>query len=347
MGELSVVVTDDRFGDYGVERAVFKDSGIDVTVLGECGEEELAGALEGAHGILVNQRRLDSGIIAAMKRCAVISRYGSGYDNVDVPAATERGIWVARVPDYCQDEVAEHALALILSCQRRLGLTDRAVRAGRWNVHPSLKTRRLAGCTLGIVGYGWTGRSLARKVSGLGLTKVLLCDHHLDPSDPLGPLTEAAPLERLLREADVVSLHVPMRDENRHLIGEEELALMKEGSILVNTSRGALVDEQALVAALRARRIGFAGVDVFEREPPAPVMSELLALDNVVLSDHCAYYSEESLVELKTKAAQNVLEVLLGGEPRYAVNRIASGRPSGKLRRQGTSKTEYALPSGE
>ncbi len=313
-----VAVTDDRFGSYEIERGVFAGHGIELVVLE--GERERRDTLREADGVLVNQYRLGGEEIEGLARCRIISRYGTGYDNVDVDAATRRGIWVARVPDYCHEEVADHALALLLACVRRLPLTDRGVHGGEWNVHAGLKTRRIAGKTLGIVGYGWTGRALHRKVAGLGLGRVLVSDHRLTQGDLADPAGFVVSFAELLRESDFVSLHIPLRAENRHLIDRASIRLMKPGAILVNTSRGPVVDQEALVEALRERRLDSAGLDVFELEPPI-ADTTLRSLDNAILTDHCAYYSEESLAELKEKAARNVLEVLLGRAPLYPVNR--------------------------
>ncbi len=336
MGKPTVVVTDDRFGSYEIERAVFEGYGIELIVLDGESERERRDALREADAVLVNQLRLDAEEIARLRRCLVISRYGTGYDNVDVEAATRMGIWVARVPDYCHEEVADHALALLLACARSLPSIDRRVRGGEWNIHTGLKTRRIAGKTLGILGYGWTGRALHRKVAGLGLGRVLVNDHHVAFGDLAGSGALAVSFEELLRESDFVSLHVPMRVENRRLVDRSAISLMKPGAILINTSRGPLIDQEALVEALAERHLEGAGLDVFEGEPPI-ADTTLRSLDNVILTDHCAYYSEESLAELKQKAARNVLEVLLGQAPVYPVNRPESTRLAGGRLRAGAA----------
>jgi D-3-phosphoglycerate dehydrogenase len=322
MSRFRVVVTDDRFGSYAEEDAVLReiDSEVEVLELGDEGQT-IAGLRE-ADAILCNLHPLTAAVIRALSRCRVISRYGVGYDNVDVEAATAAGIWVARVPDYCTEDVSDHALALLLACVRRIPFVDRRVREGGWNLRSDQPARRIAGKTLGIVGYGRSGRALHRKVSGLGLARVLVCDPYLYPRDILASGAVPADLGTLLAEADFVSLHVPLTEETRGLIGGEALARMKSSALLVNTSRGPVVREAALVEALRAGRLAYAGLDVFEREP-LPADSPLLALSQVVLSDHAGYYSEESLVELKTKVAQNVVAVLKGGRPIYPVNRLA------------------------
>jgi D-3-phosphoglycerate dehydrogenase len=265
---------------------------------------------------------MDARIIGRLGKCRVLSRYGVGYDNVDVPAATAKGIWVARVPDYCWEDVSDQALALLLGCVRGVAFKDRQVRAGRWNLHKEVQTHRVAGRTLGLIGFGAIARVLQRKVSGLGLARVLVSDPYVDPDVVRKAGAEPVELERLLHESDYVSIHVPLGPETRGLIGERQLALLKPEAILVNTSRGPVVDEQALARALESRKLAAAGLDVFEREP-LPESSPLRRLDNVILSDHAGWYSEESVVELKRKAAENVAAVLSGGRPKYPVNTIA------------------------
>jgi D-3-phosphoglycerate dehydrogenase / 2-oxoglutarate reductase len=319
MSKFTVVVTDDRFGSYTEEREILSAVGAELTVMSLTGEEEAAAALADADGILVNLFPVGAGLIERLGRCRVISRYGVGYDNVDVPAATRRGIWVTRVPDYATEDVGDHALALLLATARGIVFRDGRVRAGEWNLHERRRVGRVAGKTLGIVGYGRTGSCLHRKTAGLGLGRVLICDPHVDRARAARLGAEAADLPRLLALSDYVSLHVPLTPRTEGLIGAHELALMKPGAILVNTSRGPVVDEQALAHALRAGRLAGAGLDVFEREP-LPSDSPLRGLDSVVLSDHAAWYSEESVVELKTKAARNVAAVLAGEVPAYPLN---------------------------
>jgi D-3-phosphoglycerate dehydrogenase len=320
MGRFRVVVTDDRFGSYREENAVLSELDCQVEVLDLARRQDGDALLADADGILVNLHPLPAPVIRRLARCRVISRYGVGWDNVDVEAATAAGIWVARVPDYCTEDVSDHALALLLACVRRIPFVDRRVREGGWNLRSEQPARRIAGKTLGIVGYGRSGRALHRKVSGLGLARVLVCDPYKYPRDLLAEGAEPADLPTILAEADFLSLHVPLNPETRHLLGPAALARLRPQAILINTSRGPVVDEKALAEALAVGRLAYAGLDVFEQEPIGRA-SPLAALGNVVLSDHTGYYSEESLVELKTKAARNVAAVLQGGEPPYPVNR--------------------------
>ncbi len=319
-----VVVTDDRFaGNYAPEQEVLEPLGIELVAGYELNAEALAGECAEADAILVNQMTVDRDFIGNLKRCRVISRYGTGYEKVDVEAATEAGIWVARVPDYCYDEVAEHALALMLTSSRQVSRIDRQVRDGGWNIHSELTIPRLSGKVLGLLGYGGTGRSLHRKASGLGFSRVLICDHHADTHNVAAGEAEIVDFDTLLSESDVLSIHIPMREENYHLINGEAFGRMKPGAILVNTARGAIVDHEALLDALQAGTISAAGLDVFESEPPLGD-ARLFNLPQLVLTDHCAYYSEESIIELKRKCALNAAMVLAGKAPSFYVEDLSA-----------------------
>jgi len=319
----TIIVTDDRYGSYAQENAVLEEIGSEVRVhnFSEGDEDEAAAVLEEADGVLVNLFPLTGDIIRRMKRCRVISRYGVGYDNVDVTAATEMGIQVTRVPDYCSEDVSDHALALLLSCIRKVAYKDRLIRRGEWNLHKDFPCFRIKGKVLGIIGYGGGGRALHRKVAGFGLDRVLVDDPYVPDNVILGSGAEPADLSRVLRESDYVSIHAPLNDETFHLMNSGTLEMMKPSAILINTARGPLVEEEALCASLKAGTIAGAALDVFEEEPLS-AESSLKDLDNVILSDHTAWYSEESLVELKTKAARNILEVLTGCKPTYPVNAV-------------------------
>jgi D-3-phosphoglycerate dehydrogenase len=319
MATYRVLVTDDRYGSYEEEESVLKEIGAVVEVHNLGDESETARVLQDADAILLNLHPLPGSVIRQLGKCRVISRYGVGYDNVDVDAATAAGIWVARVPDYCLEDVSDQALALLMGCVRKVAFKDRRIREGGWDLHKEQSSYRIAGRTLGLVGYGSIARTLHRKVSGLGLARVLAFDPYVERKEIEDAGAEAVSLRTLLKTADFISVHAPLNKETRGLIGARELAQMKKGSILINTSRGPLLDEKAVADALAAGRIAYAGLDVFENEP-LPADSPLRKLNNVILSDHAGWYSEESVAELKTKAAQNVLEVLKGGPPLYPVN---------------------------
>ncbi len=321
METFTVVVTDDRYGSYREEEEVLGEIGARLEVRNLGSASEAVDVLSRADAVLVNLFPMRAEVISRLDRVRVISRYGVGYDNVDVEAATRKGIWVARVPDYCQEEVSDQTVALLLGCIRQIACKDRKIREGKWNLHKDQPTSRIEGKTLGIVGYGRVGKRLHRKMAGFGLAGVLVCDPLEDSSMIVKAGGTPVGLEKLLRESDYVSLHVPLTPETKGMIGAGELGLMKPTAFLINTSRGSVVDEAALACALDSGRLAGAGLDVFRKEP-LPADSPLLKLDSVILSDHAGWYSVESEVELKTKAARNVAAVLRGGAPIYPVNEL-------------------------
>lgn len=323
MSAFRVVVTDDRFGSYDEERAVLEEIGCALEVCDLQDQHEAADRLRGAEGLLVNLFPINRELIAGLDSCRVLSRYGVGVDNVDIEAATARGIWVARVPDYGFEEVSDHALALLLSLGRNLLYVDKRIRQGDWNLKNEYRNYRIRGRVLGIVGFGLIGRALNRKVQSLGFSTVLVNDPYVDREVIEAQGGRSVDLETLAREADYISIHVPLTAETDGMFSDGLFRRMKPGAILVNTSRGGIVDERALVAALDAGAITGAGLDVYEHEP-LPIDSRLRDMERVILTDHTAYYSEEAIVDLKTKAAQNIAEVLQGREPIYPVNRPVS-----------------------
>ncbi len=321
MSKYLVVVTDDRFGTYNEEKEVLKELDVELRVFNCTTEDDVIKVVKEADGVLANLAPITKRVIRSMERCKVISRYGVGYDSVDVDAATERGIWVARVPDYSFEDVSDHALALLMGAVRKITYKDRKIREGKWNIKKEQPIHRVKGRVLGLVGYGAIARTFHRKVSGLGLSRVLVYDPFVGENVIAKAGGRKVSFEELLRNSDFISIHVPLNSETFHMFGEHEFELMKRDVIVINTSRGSVIDERALIEALEMGRVGYACLDVFETEP-LPEDHPLKSLDNVILTDHTGYYSEESLVELKTKAARNVLEVLKGNKPIYSVNSI-------------------------
>lgn len=307
---LRVVVLDGGYDNYETERRVLAEVGAGI---------ELAaggGALDGADALLVRESPVTAAMMDRMPACRAIVRYGIGVDNIDRDAARARKIYVANVPDYGTEEVSDQALALVMAVARRVVTRDREVRDGAWNIGPAQKIYRLAGKTLGLIGYGRIAQAFERKMRGVGMARVMV----FDPYATLPAGVEAASVESICREADVVSLHAPLTPETRHILDAQRIALLKPTAIIVNTSRGPLIDEAALVEALKGQRILGAGLDVFETEPFARD-NPLRALDNAVLSDHCGWYSEESVQDLQRKAAEEVARVFRGEAPLNWLNR--------------------------
>ena len=277
---------------------------------------------------------LDRAALSTLTRCKVISRRGVGLNNIDVMAATDLGIPVAFVPAASVHEVSDHALALILALERRIGVLDRIVQAGRWtkdsNDVAAARTdlRRISDLTLGVVGYGRIGRELARKAAPSFRT-VLVQDPMVE-TGRIDDKTSVVDLDTLLREADVISLHAPLVAETTHLLDARAFNLVKPGLTLVNTSRGGLVDTQALVAALRDGTVARAGLDVTEEEPIA-ADSPLLGLENVLLTGHSAASSTGSAAELRRTTVDAVIDALSGREPEFLANPEVLHRPNCRL----------------
>ncbi|HRK23709.1 MAG TPA: C-terminal binding protein [Beijerinckiaceae bacterium] len=313
---LRVVVVDDGYDSYDTERAVLAAAGATLELRPCRGQaERVVMAIADADAILVRESPVSAAAIAAAPRLRAIVRYGIGVDNVDRNAASERRIYVANVPDYGTEDVSDHALALLMAVARRIVTRDRAVRAGGWFTGSSEKMYRPFGRTLGLVGYGRIARAFERRMRALGVGRVLVHDPFAD----LPASAEAVTMERLCAESDYVSLHAPLTPATRHILNAARIALLKPTAIIVNTSRGPLIDEVALVEALSAGRIFGAGLDVFECEPPTR-NNPLLTMTNVVLADHAGWYSEESVADLQKKAAEEVARILSGKPPRHWIN---------------------------
>jgi D-3-phosphoglycerate dehydrogenase / 2-oxoglutarate reductase len=326
MTELVVLKTDPDVIEVGdTERAVLGEVGARLVERPCPTEEELIAHGRDAAAILTLDEPLTSRVIASLRRCRVISRFGIGVDKVDLDAATSAGIVVTNVPDYCVDEASDHALALMLAVERRIPALDAAVRAGTWDTAAVAgRVRRLRGRRAGVIGFGRLGARFACKAAALGLE---ICVHDPFVEHPAIESSGARPLplDELLATSDVVSLHIPLTPDTRHLLDRRRIFSMPEGAVLINTSRGGLVDEVALVDALRQGRLGGAGLDVFEQEPPGRG-HPLLTLPNVVVTSHSSHYSLESGAEMRNRAFRNVAEVLAGRPPLSPVNAVPSRR---------------------
>lgn len=317
---LRVVVIDDGYAHYDTERRILAEAGADLEVIPcHASADKVAVAVTDADGVLVRESPVTADAIGGMQRCKVIVRYGIGVDNIDREAAKARQIYVANVPDYGTEEVSDQALALVMGVARRVVTRDREVRAGAWNIGPAQKMYRLAGKTLGLIGYGRIARALERKLRGVGMTRVMVHD----PYASLPENVAGASVDDICRQADVISLHAPLTPDTRHILDRRRIALLKPTAILVNTGRGPLIDEDALADALEQGRIFGAGLDVFEEEPVRRD-NRLLSLDNAVVSDHTGWYSEEAVQDLQRKAAEEIARVLTGTQPRHWVNRWAA-----------------------
>ncbi len=314
MTRFEVVILPHGYPSIDIERQIITHAG-GLLVDGDQLEDEAAGLREAedADAILVRWTKLTPEHIRRFRRCRIIVRYGVGYDNVDYEAATRAGIIIGHCPTYCVDEVATHALALLLACVRDVVATHQRIASGGWSDTPPVRQWRMAGRTLGLVGLGNIGQAVARKLAGWQV--------RLLATDPFVPRERAAELgvqlvdlPALCRESDFISLHAPLLPETRHLIGRRQLARMKPGVILINTARGPVLDAEALMESLEAGRVAAAALDVFEEEP-LPSTSPLRGHPRVILSDHAAWYSEDSLAELKQSVAQEAVRACTGSLP--------------------------------
>lgn len=309
-----VIITDCNHGTIAPEEEVLRDVA-KIELYQRNDEEGLLTFCLDADGILTQYGAFTRRVLKALRRCKVICRYGVGVDTVDLAAATECGIIVGFVPDYCTDEVSNHAAALILALHRGVRALDREVRAGNWQFRVAAPITRLAGQTLGIIGLGRIGLMLAEKLRPFGLTILATDPYRQDWPDWIRRVS----LDELLAASDIVSVHCPLTAETRHLIGTAALRKMKRSAILVNTARGGVVDPGALLQVLTERRIAGAALDVQEVEP-MPADHPLAKLDNVILTPHAAWYSEGSIVELKRKVAMAVRLALEGKIPPAVAN---------------------------
>jgi D-3-phosphoglycerate dehydrogenase / 2-oxoglutarate reductase len=282
-------------------------------------ERELIENCADADALLVIREPINEKVIRSLQKCRIISRFGVGLDNIDVPAATARGIRVANVPDANTDEVATHALALMLSLARRLPKYDASIRAGRWTpLADGAGTLRPKNMTLGMLGFGRIGRDVARKAAAFGFG-ILVHDPAVDSDTVRAAGYEPGTFEDVIRESDILSLHLPLTTATAGLISRDVIRKMKRGAILINVSRGGIIDELALAEALVEGRLAGAGVDAFSTEPLDPA-SPLIRAPNTILTPHSAHYSEQSIAETLSKAFANVAAVLKGQAPRYPVN---------------------------
>jgi D-3-phosphoglycerate dehydrogenase len=312
-----VVITDCDHGGIAEERAVLDAAHVDLRLAACRTEEDVVRESDGA-AVLINQYApITAKVLDALPSLRLVVRYGVGVDTVAVDAATRRGVWVANVPDYGTEEVADHALALALALLRGVAFLDRSVRAGRWSYEEARPLHRLRTLTFGVVGCGAIGTAVAARAAALGM-RVVGCDIRAGRATAAG--IEELTLDELLRAADVVSLHAHLDGRSAGLIGERALAQMKPSAVLVNTARGGLVDSSALLAALERGGLAGAGLDVLDAEPPTRAAAALAVHPRVVTTPHAAWYSEESFAALKTEVAREAVRVVDGGAPRSPVN---------------------------
>lgn len=313
-----VAVADSVFPSLEPAQQVLAELKADLKLAAEPTPEAIVAEARQADGLMVTYAKITPEIIRQLERCQVIARMGIGIDNIDIDAATQAGIVVTYVPDYCVDEVSDQAMALLLALARKVTYANQLVQSGRWEMSAVVPLHRLRGRTLGLVGFGKIPQMVAPKAQAFGI-HVITFDPYISDDVTTAAGVEQVDFERLLRNSDYISIHAPLTPETRHLFNADAFKQMKPEALLINTARGPLVDVDALAVALDEGQLAGAALDVMPVEPP-PANSPLLGRDNVILTPHTAFYSEDSLFDLQTKAAQDVVHVLSGRRPKYPVN---------------------------
>jgi D-3-phosphoglycerate dehydrogenase len=321
-----LLVTDHTFQSLDVERRLLAPHGVAVEEVGSAERSDLLAKLPTADFVLTQFARLDKEAVSVMDRVKVIVRYGIGVDNIDLEAARGRGIPVCNVPDYCIDEVADHTLALILAATRRVVENANYVSDGRWGLPVSVDSMRcLKTMTVGIIGFGRIGREVAARLVPFKC-RIVVYDPGVSPQEIEACRFEAATLEKLIVESDVISVHCPATPETRHLINADIIDAMKPGAILVNIARGNVVCSQSLLNALKSGKVGFAALDVFDPEPPA-ADDPIRTMPNVILHSHIASASADAVFKLRHDAASIVA---LAAERRPLHNVVNGLNPDGR-----------------
>jgi D-3-phosphoglycerate dehydrogenase len=313
---MKVLFTDYDFLDISLEREIFRQSGMEMLEAQCRTEQEVIDAARGCRGLLVQYAPITERVMAALPELGICSRLGAGYDPIDDKAAARYGIWVANSPDYGVGEVATHALALMLACMRNVVRYDRDIHEGLWHYTSATKIPRASNLTVGILGLGRIGKRFAHLARNL-FGRVIAHDPYLIDGD-FPAYVQPVSLEGLFEQADAISIHCLLNDETRGMVGEALLGRMKPGSYLVNTARGAVIDVAALARVMQQDRLAAVGLDVLPLEPIDP-SSPLLADRRVILSPHAAFYSVEAEIELRRKAAMNIVDWAKTGRPTYPV----------------------------
>nr|WP_267957571.1 C-terminal binding protein [Halomonas zhangzhouensis] len=312
-------MTDTIFPDTSIEKECFSREGMAFTLSPASDTETLVENGLEADALLVVYAPVTAEVIERLPRCKVIVRAGIGFNNVDLEAASRRGIMVANVPDYCHDEVADHTFALLLSLSRKIRFLHEQVRQGAWDANLAKSAPRLRNKTLGLLGCGAIGLEVAKRASAFGL-RVVGYDPYAAASDLMRhDIHKVENFNEFLKCIDFLSLHLPLMNETRHIIARSALSRMKPTALIINTSRGGLINEEDLYSALRNKTIAGAALDVLEVEPPQGI-PQLAKLENTLITPHTAFLSESSVAELRKKASLEIIRTLKEGSPRHQIN---------------------------
>mgnify|MGYP000050093845 CR=1 FL=1 len=313
-----VVVTDYNYKDLNQEKSILSKYDVDLMDFHCTTEDEVIAAVDGADAVLVQFAPITRRVLESMENCKVVVRYAVGFDNIDLDAATELGIRVVNIPDYCTEEVSEHAVMLLLAVARKLCTLNQATKASDWNFQHMVPVQRLKGRTVGLIGLGRIGRMTARKLQGFNF-RVIAYDPYIEASVGQEYGVELVDFDKVISESDFISLHVPLNEETKHMINANVFEKMKQNPFIINTGRGGLIQEDDLMVALESGQIQGAALDVLQEEPIRNG-HPLQGLENVILTPHAAWYSEDALQAIQLFAAKEVERMLIGQEPKNIVN---------------------------
>ncbi len=323
---MKIVISDYAWPNIDIEKDYFKSKSIDLDV--SSGKEDLIDKIKDADGLLFCFQDIDETVLRSAKNLKAAQRYGIGVDNINIKVATELGIVVSNIPDYCIDEVSDHALSMILAINRMIVPDSKMVKLGKWNdVKKSNRVFRLSDATLGVVGFGRIGRRLANKAKVLGLN-VIAYDPYINEEVYDG--VKIVSFDKVISSSDILSLHVPLTEETNHLISYKELEKMKENAILINVSRGGLIDEKALSEYLKSGKVRGVGLDVMEDHNPSST-NPLFEYENVIVTPHTAFFSQESSEELQIRSCEQLYGVLNGKKPKFLINHDVLDHPDVNL----------------
>ncbi|MCF8091905.1 MAG: C-terminal binding protein [Desulfotignum sp.] len=331
---FNVVITDHAWPDLTIETDIFSPLGIRLTAAQCKTQTDVIKIAARADAVNAIHSPITQKVVEALANCKIISMSSSGCDTVDIDAVTNAGILLVNCPDYCVEEVADHTMAMLLSCARGIFLFDRRLKENIWDYRSAGNLERIRNATLGLVGFGKVGRAVAKRANVFGM-KILAADPHTSAGTRQDLKIDMTSLQELLSSADYVSVHTPLTTTTKGLISQNELRCMKNSAFILNTSRGGVIDEQALYNALIDGTIRGAALDVLEKEPP-DFNTPLLNLDNVLVTPHAAFYSKDALEEVRTRSAKAIVDVFNGNLPDHIVNkdvvnngrlRMAVGKP--------------------
>lgn len=318
MSKTLVAIADTVFPDWKPAEQVLASLNVELVRAETPDKDAILAVAKDAEALFVTYAQITAEVIAGLNNCKVIGRFGVGTDNIDIDAATKAGIVVTFAPLYCLDEVSDHAMSLLLSLARKIPFSDAMVKGGRWEMPAVVPIRRFKGRTLGLVGIGNIAQAIIGKAQAFGI-KTIAADPYA-PDDVFAKNnTEKVDLDELYARSDYISVHAPLTPETQDMFSTDAFSKMRNDALLINTSRGPLVDVEALAKALDAGEIGGAALDVMPQEPPA-AGNPLFGRDDVILTPHTGFYSEDALLDLQTTVASDVAAVLGGNRPKFPVN---------------------------